>query len=324
MNSNYLRGVLLVVMAALFWSSAGLMIKLAKVGPLQIVFYRSLIAGIFLWGVFEWKRRRSGKPFAYTINRATLVTAFFYTGTVSLFVTANKLTTAANAVFLQYMAPAYVILISYFFLKEKIYSNEIITVILCLAGMGLFFVEAEKSTAIIGNVIGILSGVMFALLQLSVKHHGFFSHPSSPATEEDKEIASMYQIVIGNLMTVFLISLVLLLIPQVTEATGGPPDEGVLRAFALTLTDFWVMMFLGIVQLGLGYLCFTKGVHDISSVEVSIFTLLEPISNPLWTFLGTGETPGFWALAGGLLVLVSVAVNAVVYHQQKKSNGVEE
>ncbi len=308
------------MLAALFWSSAGLMIKISTLSSVQIVFYRSLIAGIFLLGVLFWNRYRYRLRFKFSVDRWSLLTAVFYTGTVTLFVTANKLTTAANAVFLQYMAPAYVIIISYLFLKERIYFHEVLTVILCLAGMGLFFIEAEKSTAVIGNIIGILSGIAFALLQLFVKRTENQSDQSGMNGDPQKlkEIRATFNISLGNLMTVLLIGVIILIVSLVTDDNSAlSSGEAILNAFSMTMQDFYVLLFLGICQLGLGYVFFTKGVHYISSVEVSIYTLLEPICNPVWTFLGTGEQPGIWAMAGGALVLVSLVINSVIHYSGK-------
>jgi drug/metabolite transporter, DME family len=325
MNRNYLKGIIFIMLAALFWSSAGLMIKISTLSPLQIAFYRSLIAGIFLLGVLFWNRYRYRLRFRFSIDRWSLLTAVCYTGTVTLFVTANKLTTAANAVFLQYMAPAYVIMISYLFLKERIYFHEVLTVILCLAGMGLFFIEAEKSTAVIGNIIGILSGIAFALLQLFVKRTENQSDQSgmNGDPQKRKEIRATYNISLGNLMTVLLIGVIIIIVSLATDGSGTSlsASEAVISAFSITMQDFYILLFLGICQLGLGYVFFTKGVHYISSVEVSIYTLLEPICNPVWTFLGTGEQPGIWAMVGGALVLVSLVINSVIHYSGKPAGG---
>lgn len=317
MNRNYIKGIIFIILASLAWSSAGLMIKISTLPPLQIAFYRSFIAGIFLMGYIFLTMYRYRIRFRFSVNRWSLLTAVFYTGTVTLFVTANKLTTAANAVFLQYMAPVYVIILSYVFLKEKIYFHEILTVIVCLAGMGLFFIEEEKSTAFTGNVIGILSGIAFALLQFFVKKSGQSANPSPDDSHKNIEIQSTFNLSLGNLMTVLLIGLLIVIISLAGNESSLSGGEVMVSAFSMTLQDFYVLLFLGVCQLGLGYVFFVKGVHYISSVEVAIYTLLEPICSPVWTYLGTGEQPGIWAMAGGALVTIFLVINSVVHYTKR-------
>lgn len=302
--NQYFKGILLICLAALFWSSAGLMIKVVNLPAIQIALFRSLVAGLFLGGYIVWHRHHWTTGI---LTSAALRTAFFYMGTVTLFVLANKLTTSANAVFLQYTAPVYVILISYFFFREKVSSAEIATVAFCLAGMTLFFVEEEKSASFIGNIIGILSGVAFALLQISVKRaekaEVQFGHPNA------SELKGMGHLVLGNIVTVAVLSIVI----GIAFSAELPPFWQTLTGTMLHVTprDIAGLLFLGIFQLGFGYLFFAKGARHISSVEIAIYTLLEPVCNPVWTFLGTGEIPGTWAIVGGLIIVLAMVVNAL-------------
>lgn len=304
-NASYLRGVTYVVLAALCWSSAGLLIKLIHLPPLQIALFRSLIAGVFLMAYVGWLSRAVRWDGLFRITRHTLITAFLYMLTVTLFVTANKLTTSANAVFLQYTAPVYVIVVSYFFLKERVFLAEIVVIVVCLGGMVLFFFEEDKSASIVGNVVGILSGVAFALLQIAVRINEPARMRTDPAPEA---IRSTFNLAFGNGVTVMVLAILVGLSSMGTwdflESTAG-------TAIVMSSSDLVGLLILGVFQLGLGYLFFAKGAKMISSVEVSIYTLLEPVSNPVWTFLGTGERPGYHALGGAVLVLSAIVLNTL-------------
>ncbi len=313
--SHYIRGVLFICTAALCWSSAGLLIKIINLPPVQIAMYRSFIAGTFLISYILYQKRKLGIPFAFRITKWALVTGTCYVFTVSLFVIANKLTTSANAVFLQFTAPVYVILISYFILKEKIYAVEIATVFICLGGMMLFFMEEEKSTALAGNIFGILSGVAFAFLQFSVKKTELVS---ATETAEQNDLRAVFNLAFGNAMTVILLGATLSLVYASSASSAASPLFSIFGSgFSITRSDILGLLFLGIFQLGLGYLFFAKGAKYISSVEIAIYTLLEPILNPFWTYLGTGETPGFWAIVGGGLVLTAIVVNTLFRKNEK-------
>jgi drug/metabolite transporter (DMT)-like permease len=303
MNS-YFKGIILICLAALFWSSAGLMIKVVDLPAIQIALFRSLFAGLFLGGYVLWNRRHWTPGI---LTRGALRTAFFYMGTVTLFVLANKMTTSANAVFLQYTAPVYVILVSYFFFREKVSGAEIATVAFCLAGMALFFIEEEKSASFIGNIIGILSGIAFALLQISVKRAEKAEVPSGGP--KASELKGMGHLVLGNIVTVAVLSIVI----GIAFSAEWPPFWQTLTGTTLHFTprDIAGLLFLGIFQLGFGYLFFAKGARHISSVEIAIYTLLEPVCNPVWTFLGAGEIPGTWAIVGGLIIVLAMVVNAL-------------
>ncbi|MCK6543799.1 DMT family transporter [bacterium] len=305
-RSAYFKGVIFICLSAVCWSSAGLFIKLVNLPPVHIAMYRSLIAGIFLLGYILYRRHARDIDFDFSVNRHGLITAIFYFFTVSLFVTANKMTTAANAVFMQYTSPVFVILITYFFLKEKIYRAEILTVVICLGGMVLFFLEEEKSTAFAGNMIAILSGVAFAFLQIYVKRSE--AGTAETLTADQHHLRSIFAIVIGNLVTVMMgFVSAMFLMHAVTMPDALAPIFG--TQFTITTSDIIGLLILGIFQLGCGYLFFAAGAKYISSVEIAIYTILEPILNPIWTFLGTGEVPGFWAIIGANLIVAAMLVN---------------
>src|SRR5437867_11499993 len=146
------RAVLAVAGAAVLWSSGGLFIKLAPMPALAVACGRSLIAGVFYLAFL--------RP---DLRAARWTTAAAYAGCIVTFVSATKLTTAANAIFLQYTGPAYVLVLSPFVLDEPFRPIDGICVALSLAGMSLFFVGKIEAGAALGNLIAIGSGVFFAL-----------------------------------------------------------------------------------------------------------------------------------------------------------------
>ncbi|MBL7995994.1 EamA family transporter [bacterium] len=307
--NHYFRGVSLICLAALCWSSAGLLIKIIDLPPIQIALYRSFVAGVFLSVYVLYRKKRLHIPFRFTITRWSIITALCYVFTVSLFVIANKLTTSANAVFLQYTAPVYVILVTYFIFKEKVYTVEIATVFICLGGMILLFIEEEKSTALAGNIFGILSGIAFAFLQISIKKSE--QSASVPMTSQS-DITGIFNLAFGNAATVIVLGIAISAVYASSAGLNASPLFSIFGdGFSITSNDVVGLLLLGVFQLGLGYLFFAKGAKYISNVEIAIYTLLEPILNPMWTFLGTGEFPGFWAILGGGLVLSAIIVNTV-------------
>jgi drug/metabolite transporter, DME family len=154
--------LLLVLGAAVLWSTGGLFIKVTSLSAFELSFGRSLLAAITVVIV----TRREG----FGINRVTAVTSVLYAALLLLFVLATKLTTAANAIFLQYTAPVYVLILEPLFYKEKFRLRDLVTVAACVAGMSLFFVGKLRPQDVDGNLLALASGVCFALYFLQLRH----------------------------------------------------------------------------------------------------------------------------------------------------------
>ncbi len=304
------KGYVFITLASLAWSSAGLFIKLVSLPAAHIAMYRSLIAGIFLFLVALGFKYFGKQTLSFRPTRTGMLTAIFYTLTVALFVMANKLTTSANAVFMQYTSPVYVILISFFILKEKILAAQVVTVSLCLCGMSLFFMDEDKSGSALGTILAVLSGVSFALLQLTV------THSQSSATSDAQGISS---VIWGNAMTTVLVFTCATILMPLSDSVPLI-DKLFGHSWTMTGQDGAGLLFLGVIQLGLGYLFFLLSAKYLSGVEIAIYTMLEPIANPFWTFLGTGEKPGMWAIIGAGLILVAMTVNALASKNAIKPN----
>lgn len=275
--SSWPSPLLLVLGAAILWSTGGLFIKATQLSALELSFARSLLAAITI-AIFT---RREG----FGINRISAITSLLYAALIILFVLATKLTTAANAIFLQYTAPVYVLILEPIFYKEKFRLRDLITVSACLAGMVLFFVGRLRPEDVTGNVLALVSGVCFALFFLLLRH--------SKARSVNRASSAIY----GNLIVVLICA------PAFFRAL----ENGISTA------DVSRVAYLGIVQIGFAYLLFTSAMaRGVRSIDAAIVGYIEPVLNPLWVFLFLGERPSGWAMIGGLIIIVSVMTHTII------------
>ena len=275
-GSPSLRSAVLAVMgAALLWSSGGLFIKIAPMPALAVAFGRAIVTSVFYLVLFRPR-----------LKLARWSTAAAYAGMIITFVSATKLTSAANAIFLQYTGPAYVLLLSPWLLKERFRRVDALCVAASLAGMSLFFVDKVEAGQLAGNVLGAVSGVFFALAVLLLRRD---ARGSNGAAGD-----SLPSMTLGNLLAAALT--LPWALPSLPHLTGN----GVA-----------VLLYLGIVQMGIAYWLFNRGLKRVPAAEASLISMLEPVLNPLWVLLGTGETPSRWALAGGAVVVASVVARTL-------------
>ncbi len=275
----------------MLWSTGGLFIKGTSLDAFSVNLGRSLFAAITV-AVFTYKK-------GLKLNGFTLLTAFLYAGTLTCFVYANKTTTAANAIFLQYTAPVYILILAPFILKEKFRASDLVTVAVCLAGMSLFFLEtssAENQLAtdiFTGNIAALVSGVFFGLYFILLRH---------PRSLENRNPA--VSVFYGNII------IVLLMLPLVFN---NPPEQ-------TNSKDILAILFLGIFQIGIAYVLFTKGVAGgVRSLDASIIGFIEPLLNPIWVYLVLGERPSHWAILGGAIIIVAIVFHTIKSNR-KESN----
>jgi drug/metabolite transporter (DMT)-like permease len=228
----------------------------------------------------------------FGINKITAITSVLYAALLILFVLATKLTTAANAIFLQYTAPVYVLILEPLFYKEKFRLRDLTTVAACVAGMSLFFVGKLRPDDVSGNLIALASGVCFALFFLLMRH--------SKARDVNRASATIY----GNLISVVICA---------------PAFLGAVRR-GISVVDFGCIAYLGIVQLGLAYLLFTSAMaRGVRSLDASIIGYVEPVLNPVWVFLFIGERPSGWAIVGGAVIIASVMAHTLIAARSRKA-----
>ena len=275
---NYSKGLVYTLLGALLWSTGGLFIKLLPFDAWTILFYRSAFAGT-LFGVIFWKQIRR-------TNRQAWINSFFYAALLITFVTSTKLTTAANAIFLQYTGTAYVLLLEPLLFKTALRRVDVVTIIACFVGMGLFFFESFDPSGGLGIAIAMVSGVLLAALFLGQKRNPQEYHMSA--------------IFLGNIW-VLLIGF-----PAYWQSAAPTGEE-------------WAMLaFLGFIQIGLGYLLFTFGQRYIPATESALLAMVEPILNPVWVLIGYGERPSIWAALGGGLILAALAVRILWLRYQNR------
>lgn len=266
------RAVLLLFVCAVLWSSGGLLLKVVEWHPLAVAGGRGLVAGIFL---LAWVR----KP-KFTWSATQLGAALAYTACTVLFAVANKFTTAANAIFLQYTAPIYIALLSAWVLSERATRADWIAIAVTLSGMALFFLDELTLQGSFGIMIAIGSGLGFAVMTLLLR--------------KQKEGSPIESIILGNLLA-GAIGLPFML-------TSAPPSAAGIGALA----------FLGVFQLGLPYLLYAWSIKRVTALEAVLIPVIEPVLNPVWVLLFLGERPGPLALLGGAIVLGAVVVRALI------------
>jgi drug/metabolite transporter, DME family len=275
--------LLLVVGAAALWSTGGLFIKATQLSAFELSFGRSLLAAITI-AIFT---RREG----FGINKISAITSILYAALILLFVLATKLTTAANAIFLQYTAPVYVLILEPIFYKEKFRARDFVTVAVCVAGMSLFFVGKLRPEDVNGNLLALASGGCFALLFLLLRH--------SKARDVNRASSAIY----GNLIAVAICA----------PAFLGAMQRGIGAA------DFACIAYLGIVQIGFAYLLFTLAMaRGVRSLDAGIIGYIEPVLNPVWVFLFLGERPSGWAIVGGAIIITSVITHTLIETHSKR------
>ena len=273
------KGPLLIFLAAVLWSFAGIASKFIPWGPLSIACVRGVI-GAFVLGL-------ANKRWFFRPSKAVWLGALATVSTSVLFMTANKLTTAANAIVLQYIAPVIVILLFAFFTKSRPSSRDVIMAGIALFGIALFFLDHLGSGALIGDLLAILSSFTFALV--------FFANRLPGAN-------AMQASYLGCLLHALLFP-VLFFDPYF--GLGEP-------------TVLLVIAAMGVLQTGLAYIAFSRGIRTTSAVSASIIAMIEPILNPLWVFFLLGEKPSALALAGAAVVLAAMTVYNVLLSRERR------
>ena len=266
------KGILGVIAAAFMWSTGGLLIKLITLNAMQISFFRCLIAALVFAIIFRKK--------VFKANLFTFLNAAFYSLVLIFFVLATKTTTAANAIFLQSTAPIYVLIFEPLINKTKYEKVNIITIIVCFLGMLLFFTGKLSPGDLKGNIFALLAGVAFAAFFLGMRKNDHKYHFSS--------------IFYGNIIVAIIC------IPYVYSMQ------------TMSFSNLWMVVFLGVFQIGLAYTFFSYGLKRILAIEASLLSLVEPVLNPVWVFIGYGEIPSLMAIIGGIIIIAAITARTII------------
>lgn len=265
-----MQGTILLIAAALLWSSGGLLIKLVDAPPMAVSSARSIIAAAVL--ILLTRRVPD------TLTPGVIRCGFLYALTVTTFVVATKLTTAANAIVIQYTAPIFVALLSWRILGERVTRKDWVAIALSTGGMVVFFADGLSVGNNLGNVMALTSGVCFATFVISLRQ----IHKQHPADA----------VIIGNCLA-FLIG-----IPWIFSTTW-------------TTHSLLGIGLLGVFQLGLSYFFYTKAIRHVTALEAVLIPVIEPILNPVWVYVMMGETPSPWAILGSGIILGAVTWRAL-------------
>ena len=275
------KGILCMVVCALLWSTGGVLIKVVPWHPIIISGIRSLIAAIMIW--FALRHEGCVKPI---INKNTLLTAFFLSITMMLFVVANKLTTAANTIVLQSANPVFVLLFCYIFYKQKVAKTDLIAVIVIILGIALFFFDELSPGSLLGNMLALCCAMSLGLMFVS-------------ATKAETLAETLSGVFVGHCLA----------------ATYGLPFF-ILHTPKWEILSVGAILFLGIFQLGIPYILFSYGARSCSPLAISMIGMLEPIFNPILVALFVKEVPGKLAFVGGGIVLLTLFVWGI-YNSKK-------
>ena len=265
------KALLLLLVVILIWSANGFLIKLISWNPLAISGFRGALGALLIL-VFLGKPRNLFSFYCMggaIANAAAQIT----------FISATKLTTAANAIFLQLTAPIYVALFARWFLKERSNASDWITTVAVIIGMILFFSDELTATGYWGNICGIVSGISWAWFILFLRKH--------------KDESPLQVVFLGHVIC----------------AISGFP----FMVSAMPASSSWVwLIILGFIGAGLSFMLYATVIKYLKAIEVVLVQTIEPILNPIWVLLIVGEIPGPWAIIGGIVVLTSVTFHSVI------------
>lgn len=276
-SSERTKGILAFAACALLWSSAGIFIKVLPWSAPLIAGLRSLIAAAF---ILLWLRRPK-----FHWSFAQIAAGLLNAATMCLFVYANKATTSANAILLQYSAPVFTAIAGVLLLREKPRPEQLVAFVFVILGMGVFFVGPKGGLgggSLLGNLAAATTGVTFGLFFVFMR--------------KQKDGSPLESYLLAHLITAGVMLPLALFFP----------------APVLTPLSIFSILALGILQIGLASLLFSYGIKRVTAVQGVLTSVLEPVFNPIWVFLFVGEEPSPNALLGGAVIVVAVTAASVI------------
>lgn len=272
-----------MLICAALWSIAGILIKLIDWNPFVIAGFRGLFAAITV-GVYMLVTKQR-----FVLSKQVLLCAFFLAATFFCFVSANKLTTAANAIVLQFTAPIFIMLFSAVLFRQKFKFPEYITVFLTFCGVAIFFISSLHQGQFFGNMLGILAGAFMAGMYVSVSK-----------TDNTEKMSGIFW---GQVLTA-LIGIPFMFFTKGTISSGA----------------VIAIIVLGVVQIGIPYILLALASNHCPPLACSLIAAIEPLLNPVWVLIFTGERPGIFSIIGGIVVIGAVTAQCIL--QDKKAASV--
>jgi drug/metabolite transporter (DMT)-like permease len=265
-----------ILAAAVLFSTSGAAIKYLPLDAWQVAGFRGLVAGVAVLAMVPAAR--------HYLNRKSLIVGLGSCASTVLFAVANKLTTAASAIFLQSTSPVFMLILAPLLVGERATRRDVGTTIVMLGGMALFFVGADRPSAtatapLLGNALALISAVTWALTIIGYRWLG--------RDAADREAAVVASAVTGNLLA-FVVCL----------------------PFALPVTHFHVsdaviLTYLGVIQLAVAYVLMARAMPHVPALEASLLLLIEPVVSPVWAWILVREVPGVWTIGGGAIILAA-------------------
>lgn len=279
-NLSKSAGILAMAGTAFLWSIAGLFIKVVDWNPIAIAGSRSLIASAV---IFLYLRHPK-----IHLSFAQVAAAVANAATMLFFVSANKTTTATNAIVLQYFAPISTVFISALLLKERARVEHIVALPLVVGGMILMFLDELGGGRLLGNVLAFMSAITFSFYFVFMRMQ--------------KDGSPLESILLSHWLTAAICILLSFFLPwpHVTS-----------RALA-------AIAVLGIVQIGLSAILLSIAIKRVSAVQANLIAVIEPVFNPLWVFLAIGEAPGTNALIGGAIIISAVTMASIISARRRE------
>ena len=286
-------GPLYLVAAAILWSMAGVLTKFIPWSATTVACMRGLIAAMIQMLYSRTWRIKLTKP--------VLLTAVCYLGETLLFTFANKMTSAGSAIVLQNTSPLYIMLMGLIVLKQKPSKLDCCVGVVIFTGIFLSMAdtflggELPGSNPMLGNILALLSGVFYA---------GIFFTSRLPGAN------SLHSTILGNLMYILFIPLLF-----TDQALMNPASTGV------PAWQAWVaIFFMGSCQLGLSWICFSRGIQTTPSLQASFITMIEPVLNPILALLLLGEAMGTLSVIGSVLVIATIVVHNILTAKKEQTN----
>lgn len=260
-----------MLICAALWSIAGIFIKLIPWNGFAVAGMRSLIAGVTIAVYMAIKR------YHFVLNRKTLLTGILSACVYTCFVCANKLTTAANAIVLQFTSPVFIVIFTALIYRTRIRKADALVVTFTLLGIALFFFDQLRPGYIAGNFVAIAAGMFMAGMYMAVGD-----------LEGEQRFSG---ILIGQSLT-FLFGLPFIIVTR--------PE--------FTMTATLSILVLGIFQLGIAYILYVKSSEFCPPLACCLLGAVEPLLNPVWVLIFDGEKPGIFAFIGGVIVVISITL----------------
>jgi drug/metabolite transporter (DMT)-like permease len=262
---------MLLVVTSILWSLGGVLLKSVEWHPMAKAGARSAVAAVVIFAAMRRPR--------FSWSRNQLCGAAAYVATVSFFVIATDLTSAANAIFLQYTAPAYVAVLAMWMLGERTGAKDWLCISLAVGGVAMMCRDGIVTNSVPGILAGLASGFGMALMVIFLRR--------------EKDGSPEAALLLGNIATAVI---------GLPFGFGKMPDAG----------EWGALLALGVFQLGVPYLLYGLAIRHVSAIEAILIPLLEPVLNPVWVWLFLGEKPGSWSMGGAALVLGAMGVRGLI------------